>query len=85
MALIEDCDNFAKDFLNDENKVSSDPSPKEDDNEIIQVSDEEIDVIMDEEPFFIEIEELLSVNLEFVDENELNQTSGISEDEVYLS
>lgn len=113
MALIEDFDKFARDFLNNENMGASNPTTIEEDVEIIQASEEEIDVIMNKEPIVIEIDEPLvdiidsgNINeifeiqeplggiFDLVDETEINQTSGISEedsdnsdldDDVYLS
>ena len=59
MALIEDFDKFARDFLNNENMGASNPTTIEEDVEIIQASEEEIDVIMNKEPIVIEIDEPL--------------------------
>ena len=76
MALIEDFDKFARDFLNNENMVASNPTPIEEDVEIIQVSDEETDVIMDEEPIVIEIDEPL---VDIIDSGNRNEIFEIDE------
>lgn len=83
MALIEDFNKLAKDFFYHGNTTSSNTSKYEDDNEIEQISDDEIEVLMDEEPLIIEIEEPLGGIIDFADENEINQSSRISDEDSY--